>query len=87
MGFDAIAVCLLGNSNPVGIVFASFIINLISEGGNYMSSQAGVDREISAVITGLILLFSACGAYFKYKLNNREKAVTKESANKEEENA
>lgn len=87
VGFDAIAVCLLGNSNPVGIVFASFIINLISEGGNYMSSQAGVDREISAVITGLILLFSACGAYFKYKLNNREKAAIKESANKEEENA
>ncbi|MDO5017869.1 MAG: ABC transporter permease [Lagierella massiliensis] len=88
VGFDAIAVCLLGNSSPIGIVFASFIINLISEGGNYMSSQAGVDREISAVITGLILLFSACGAYFKYKLNSMEKTALKENKEKKgEENA
>ncbi len=89
VGFDAIAVCLLGNSSSIGIVFASFIINLISEGGNYMSSQAGVDREISAVITGLILLFSACGAYIKYKLNdvNKEKQNRKILEEKEGENA
>lgn len=34
-----------------------------------MSSQAGIEQEISSVITGIILLFSACGAYIKYRLS------------------
>ncbi|HHX68865.1 MAG: ABC transporter permease [Miniphocaeibacter sp.] len=69
LGFDAIAVALLGNSNPIGIIFSSFVINIISEGSAYMSSQAGIEQEISSVITGIILLFSACGAYIKYRLS------------------
>ncbi len=42
-GFDAIAVCLLGNSDPVGILVASFLIEIISKGSAYMSSQAGLE--------------------------------------------
>lgn len=66
IGFDAIAVSLLGNSNPVGILFASLLITIINKGSTYMTSQIGVSVEIAAVITGLILLFSACGAYIRY---------------------
>lgn len=79
-GFDGIAVALLGNSNPIGIIFSSFLITIISNGSAYMSSTAGVDAEIASVITGIILLFSACGAFIRYlikkmndKLNEAEK--------------
>ncbi len=65
-GYDAIAVSLLGNSNPMGILASSFLINIINKGSTYMSSKAGLDAEIASVITGLILLFSACGAYIQY---------------------
>lgn len=68
IGFDAIAVSLLGNSNPTGILASSFLINVISKGSTYMSSKAGLDAEIASVITGLILLFSACGAFIQYKV-------------------
>lgn len=67
-GFDAIAVSLLGNNNPVGIIFSSFLITLIGKGSTYMSSAAGVQAEIAEVITGVILLFSACTAYIKYRV-------------------
>ena len=67
-GFDAVAVALLGNSNPLGIIAASFIISIIDKGSTYMSSISGIRHEIASVITGLILLFSACGAYIKYKV-------------------
>ncbi len=67
-GFDAIAVCLLGNCNPVGIIFSSLLITLIDKGSTYMSSTAGGQAEISDVITGVILLFSACTAYIKYRV-------------------
>ena len=64
-GFDAIAVSLLGNSSPLGILISSFLITIISKGSTYMSSSSGLDAEIASVITGLILLFSACGAYIR----------------------
>ena len=71
-GFDAIAVCLLGNSDPVGILVASFLIEIISKGSAYMSSQAGLESEIASVVTGLILLASACNAYFLGRMQRRQ---------------
>ena len=68
-GFDAIAVCILGNSNPIGIVFSSLLISVIDKGSTYLQSSIGVRQEIGALITGLILLFSACGAYISYLVN------------------
>ncbi|RFB10990.1 ABC transporter permease [Bacillus sp. HNG] len=76
IGFDSIAVSLLGNSHPIGIIFSSFLVSIIDQGSTYMSSQAGIRQEISSVIIGLILLFSACGAYMKYKVSRlKEKEV------------
>lgn len=68
-GFDAIAVCILGNSNPIGIVFSSLLISVIDKGSTYLQSSIGVRQEIGALITGLILLFSACGAFISYLVN------------------
>ena len=68
-GFDAIAVCILGNSNPIGIIFSSLLISVIDKGSTYLQSSVGVRQEIGALITGLILLFSACGAFIGYLVN------------------
>ncbi len=79
-GFDAIAVSLLGNSNPIGILFSSFLITIISKGSTYMSSAAGIQAEIASVITGILLLFSACGAYMKQKIKLLEYDITAEKS-------
>ncbi|OCA82650.1 ABC transporter permease [Bacillus sp. FJAT-27986] len=81
IGFDSIAVALLGNSHPIGVIFSSSLISIIDQGSTYMSSQAGIRQEISSVIIGLILLFSACGVYLKYKISrmNEKAAERKES--------
>ena len=68
-GYDAIAVALLGNSSPIGIIFSSFLITVISKGSTYMSSTAGVQAEMASALTGIILLISACGAYVREKIN------------------
>ena len=65
MGFDSIAVALLGNNSPLGCFLASFLVMTISNGTTYMSSRLGVLREIASLITGILLLFSACGGAFK----------------------
>ncbi len=67
-GFDAIAVSLLGNNNPVGIIFSSLLITVVDKGSTYMSSAAGIQAEIADVITGIILLFCACSAFIRYLL-------------------
>ena len=74
-GYDSIAVALLGNSNPIGILFSSFLVSVIGKGSTYMSSTAGLDAEIASVITGLILLFSACGAYIQYKVKKAKEKM------------
>ena len=77
-GFDAIAVSLLGNNNPFGIIFSTMLISMMSKGSTYMRSQAGVDAEIASVITGIILLFSACNTYIRWKMERKkqEKILT-----------
>ena len=66
MGYDAIATALLGNSSPIGAIFASMLITIFQNGSNYMSSTLGVAKEIASVITGILLLFSACGGFFRF---------------------
>ena len=80
-GFDAIAVSLLGSNNPFGIVLSTMLISLINKGSTYMKSQAGVESEITAVITGIILLLSAGNVYMKWKLehNKAEKMLKKKN--------
>lgn len=79
-GFDAIAVSLLANSNPVGIIFSSFLITVISKGSTYMNSASGLESEIASVITGVILLFSACGAFIRYKVKTAKDELEEEAA-------
>jgi len=66
LGYDAIAVALLGNTGPVGSIFSSILVTIFQRGSVYMSSTTGVPKEIASVITGIMLLFSACGEYIRY---------------------
>lgn len=71
MGYDAIAVAMLGNASPIGSIFAAILISVFQCGSNYMSSNLGVAKEISDLITGILLMFSACGGYFQYVAQRR----------------
>ena len=39
-GFDAIAVALLAGNHPIGIIFSSLLITVISKGSTYMNSAS-----------------------------------------------
>ena len=79
-GFDSIAVCLVGGGEPVGILAASFFLQIISKGSAYMSSQSGLESEIASVITAVILLSSTMSAVFMGLLSRRRKSVKEEGA-------
>jgi sugar phosphate isomerase/epimerase len=54
-----------------GSIFAGLLISIFQCGSNYMSSNLGVAKEISDLITGILLMFSACGGYFQYVAQRR----------------
>ncbi|NLV85535.1 MAG: ABC transporter permease, partial [Spirochaetales bacterium] len=64
-----IAVALLGNTTALGSMFASLLVMIFENGTTYMSSRLGVLREIAALITSILLLFSAIGIFFRSLAN------------------
>ncbi|MGH4036256.1 MAG: ABC transporter permease [Sphaerochaeta sp.] len=70
LGFDAIAVALLGFITPIGCFFASILVMIFQCGTSYLSSRLGVLREIASLITSILLLFSACAVYFNQKADS-----------------
>ena len=57
-GFNGIAVALLGNSSPIGIIFSSLFISYIQRGGT-LASLYGYKPEIIDVVIAVIIYFSA----------------------------
>lgn len=57
-GFNGIAVALLGNNSPLGIIFSSVFISFIQRGGT-LTSRYGFKPEIVDVVIAVIIYFSA----------------------------
>lgn len=58
-GFDSIALALLGNSHPLGVVLASLLFGFLNAGAARMQSVAGVPVELIRIIQGMIIIFVA----------------------------
>ena len=59
IGFDGIAVALLGRSNPWGVVAAAVLFGGLRAGGQNMQVSADVGIDLIAVIQALIIIFVA----------------------------
>lgn len=59
IGFDAIAVALLGRSHPVGVLFAGILFGALEAGGRQMQVDAGVSIDLIGIIQSLIIVFIA----------------------------
>jgi ABC-type uncharacterized transport system permease subunit len=74
-GFDAIALALLGNSHPVGVVLAAILFGTLRNGAIQMQLAAGIPIDIISILQAMILAFIAAPAIIRtiYRL----KAVPK----------
>jgi len=59
VGFDSIAVALLGRSDPIGIMFAALLFGAFRAGAPLMQITTHVPIEIIDIIQALIILFLA----------------------------
>lgn len=65
IGFDAIAVALLGRSTPTGTVFAAFLFGALQAGGQKMQVDTGVPVDLVLILRALIVLFIAAPMLMK----------------------
>src|SRR6185437_14133149 len=58
-GFTGIAVALMGRNHPIGVVLASLLFGILSQGGAELAFEIpAITPEMIVVIQGLIILFS-----------------------------
>ena len=59
VGFDSIAVALLGRSNPIGILFSALLFGALRAGAPLMQITTSVPIEVIDIIQALVILFLA----------------------------
>ena len=75
VGFDSIAVALLGRAHPVGIMLAALLFGALRAGSGLMQIQAGIPVEIIDVIQATILLFLAADVVIRRLLRVRGPSI------------
>jgi simple sugar transport system permease protein len=65
-GFDSIAIALLGQSHPLGVVLAALLWGTLRSGATNMQITAGVPIEIISIIQGLVIVFVAAPAVVRW---------------------
>ncbi|UOQ48638.1 ABC transporter permease [Gracilibacillus caseinilyticus] len=68
LGFDGIAVALLGSNNAFGVVLAAILFGALKEGAGEMPTAAGVPTELVDIIIALIIFFVASSYIIRWAL-------------------
>ena len=84
-GFDGIAVALLGNSSPIGILISALFFGLLYAGKGFMTTMASIPPEIADTIMAIIIYFAATSMIFdKIFIKFKRNKINKELKAKEE---
>lgn len=73
IGFDGIAVALLGANTPLGVIFGASLFGSLKYGSNNMPNAAGIPVEIVSIVIALIIFFVASGYIIRVALNRMGK--------------
>jgi ABC-type uncharacterized transport system permease subunit len=78
IGFDSIAVAVLGSIHPLGIIISSFLFGAMDAGARLMQLRARVPIEMITILQGLILMFVAANQIIRsiYHIRTRPQAET-----------
>jgi len=74
VGFDSIAVALLGRSDPIGILFSALLFGAFRAGAPLMQINTDVPIEVIDIIQALIILFLAADLIVRRVFRLRDRA-------------
>ncbi|MCX8061195.1 MAG: ABC transporter permease [Anaerolineales bacterium] len=67
LGYSAIAIALMGNNHPFGILLAAMLFGALQVGANNMQALAGVPVTIVDVIQAMVIFFVAVSAMIRWR--------------------
>lgn len=73
IGFDGIAVALLGANAPLGVIFGASLFGSLKYGANNMPNAANIPLEIVSIVIALIIFFVASGYIIRVGLQRLKK--------------
>lgn len=73
VGFDGIAVALLGGNTAIGVVLASLLFGALKVGALNMPIESGVPNELVEIVIALIIFFVASSYMIKWLLSRFKK--------------
>ncbi len=78
IGFDAIALALLGRSHPVGVLFAGLLFGGLRAGGREMQGAAGIPIDLVLVLQALIIVMIAAPELVRaiYRVKTPDQEIT-----------
>ncbi len=76
-GFDGIAVALIGQNHPVGVVLASLLFAFMKRGAPIMQAQAGIAKEVVSIVQASIIFFVAADQIVKWFFRRKTKKSAK----------
>jgi len=77
LGFDGIAVALLGANKAIGVLFAALLFGGLKVGALNMPTEAGVPSELVDVIIAFIIFFVASSYIIRWMLTRKKKEENK----------
>lgn len=61
-GYTAIAVSILANNNPIGVIFSAALFGFLTTGATAMQRAIGVSASFASIVQGIIIIFVAVAA-------------------------
>lgn len=82
IGFDAIALALLGRSHPLGVLVAGLLFGGLRAGGREMQGAAGIPLDLVLVLQALIIVMIAAPELVRaiYRIKTPDKTTTSVSS-------
>jgi len=85
-GFDGIAVAMLANSNPIGVILSAFLFGALNSGSSVLQMQLGVSKYLVQVLQFLVVLILAAQFTFSWRGRRRVLAAASPAVSAPTEN-
>ena len=79
-GYTGIAISVLANNNPIGVILSSFLFGFLKTGSSTMQRMINTSAQFTTVIQAIIILFIAISAASNASFKGRTKKSTKKGA-------
>lgn len=81
IGSSGLAIAILANANPIGIIFSSILFGALTVGGTIMGEVSGIPSSIIELMQGNVIIFVILSYFVRAKIENRREKLKLQNMN------